>query len=107
MGELWGVYSGFFGEKISRDITLSPGVYTSEAENRLLSDLLRNYDVNVRPVQNWSDTMNVTVEVSINQIVDVVGIESWASYLIRKIAGCACAGNAGNVFPATDFKGNR
>ena len=31
----------------------------------------------------------------------------WASYQIRKIAGCACAGNAGNVFPATDFKGNR
>ena len=26
---------------------------------------------------------------------------------IRKIAGCACAGNAGNVFPATDFKGNQ
>ena len=22
-------------------------------------------------------------------------------------SGCACAGNAGNVFPATDFKGNR
>ena len=31
----------------------------------------------------------------------------WASYQIRKIAGCTCAGNAGNVFPATDFKGNR
>ena len=30
----------------------------------------------------------------------------WTSYQIRKIAGCACAGNAGNVFPATDFKGN-
>ena len=25
----------------------------------------------------------------------------WASYQIRKIADCACAGNAGNVFPAT------
>ena len=24
---------------------------------------------------------------------------AWASYQIRKIAGCACAGNAGNVFP--------
>ena len=24
---------------------------------------------------------------------------SWASYQIRKIAGCACAGNAGNDFP--------
>ena len=23
----------------------------------------------------------------------------WASYQIRKIAGCACAGNAGNLFP--------
>ena len=30
-----------------------------------------------------------------------------ASYQIRKVAGCACAGKAGNVFPATDFKGNR
>ena len=28
----------------------------------------------------------------------------WASYQIRKIAGCACAGNAGNVLPAADFK---
>ena len=27
------------------------------------------------------------------------GIKAWASYQIRKIAGCACAGNAGNVFP--------
>ena len=25
----------------------------------------------------------------------------WAPYQIRKIAGYACAGNAGNVFPAT------
>ena len=31
----------------------------------------------------------------------------WASYQIRKIAGCACAGNAGNVFPATDCNENR
>ena len=30
----------------------------------------------------------------------------WASYQIRKIAGCACTGNAGNV-PPTNFKGNR
>ena len=25
----------------------------------------------------------------------------WVSCQIRNIAGCACAGNAGNVFPAT------
>ena len=29
-----------------------------------------------------------------------------ASYQIRKIAGCACAGNAEDVFPATNFKWN-
>ena len=27
-----------------------------------------------------------------------------ASYQIRKIAGCARTGDAGNVFPATDLK---
>ena len=26
---------------------------------------------------------------------------TWASYQIHEIAGCACAGNAGNVFPTT------
>ena len=26
---------------------------------------------------------------------------------MRKFGSCACAGNAGNVFPATNFKGNR
>ena len=31
---------------------------------------------------------------------------AWTSYQIRKIVGCACAGNAGNVFPASDFKRN-
>ena len=31
----------------------------------------------------------------------------WATCQIRKIAGCACAGNAGNVFPTADFKGDR
>ena len=38
---------------------------------------------------------------------DISEIDPWASYQIRKIAGCACAENAGNVFPATDIKGNR
>ena len=28
----------------------------------------------------------------------------WAFYQIRKIVGCACAGNAGNVFPCRRFQ---
>ena len=31
-------------------------------------------------------------------------ILTWASYQIRKIAVCACAGNAGNVFPHRRFR---
>ena len=31
----------------------------------------------------------------------------WASYPVHKISGRACAGNDGNVFPATVFKENR
>ena len=34
----------------------------------------------------------------------VLTIVVWASYQIRKIAGCACAGNAGNVFPRRRFQ---
>ena len=33
-----------------------------------------------------------------------VGALPWTSYQIRKIAGCACAGNAGNVFPRRRFQ---
>ena len=29
------------------------------------------------------------------------GSKPWASYQLLKIVGCACAGNAGDVFPAT------
>ena len=43
-------------------------------------------------------------DVDVDVAVDVDRDRAWASYQIRKIAGCACAGN---VFPATDFKGNR
>ena len=47
---------------------------------------------------HWVCRMIVKYEWSILQ---------WASYQIREIAGCECAGNAGNVFPATNYKGNR
>ena len=30
---------------------------------------------------------------------------SWASYQIRKIAGCACTWNAGNIFPPPQIRG--
>ena len=35
---------------------------------------------------------------------DRSGLWPWASYQIRKIAGCACAGNAGNISPRRRFQ---
>ena len=46
----------------------------------------------------------------ISNVLEMVAIASqppWASYQICKIAGCACAVNAANVFTANDFKGKR
>ena len=40
--------------------------------------------------------------ISINYLAS--RLPSWASYQIRKIAGGACAGNAGNVFPRRRFQ---
>ena len=34
-------------------------------------------------------------------MIQLYAFRVWASYQIRKIAGCPCAGNAGNVFPGT------
>ena len=38
-------------------------------------------------------------------LISVSKMVPWASYQIRKIAGCACAGNAGNVFPRRRLQG--
>ena len=43
-----------------------------------------------------------TIKVSL--LPSKAGSQPWASYQIRKIAGCACAGNAGNVFPRRRFQ---
>ena len=42
------------------------------------------------------------VSLSMNTQPSVPAI--WTSYQIHKIAGCACAGNAGNVFPRRRFQ---
>ena len=39
--------------------------------------------------------------------INMVTVGPWVSYQMRKIAGCTCAGYAGNIFPTSDFKGNR
>ena len=74
--------------------------------NRDAGDLRRHrahYDVIVmRFVMTWQGWDGTRIVSPGNG-----SLATWASYQIRQIAGCECSGNAGNVFPATDFKGNR
>ena len=46
----------------------------------------------------WKSFVNTTSKTMWCNYSSIPSLQ-WASYQIRKIAGCACAGNAGNVFP--------
>ena len=56
--------------------------------------------------QNGRTRMYITVNTSFNTYMyySYTTQRQWASYQIRKIAGCACAGNAGNVLPRRRFQ---
>ena len=56
----------------------------------------------------WNCTFIVLSSVIVFLILlYIVQVSLWASCQIRKIAVFSCAGNAWNLFPATDFNGNR
>ena len=57
--------------------------------------------------ETYSHGLTILILTSFYEIIVCIKIQlatTWASYKIRKIAGCACAGNYGSVFPATDFQ---
>ena len=69
------------------------------------TEYFKSYTKNTLMVGNIAVNLN-------NETISIVGTHEmtntgqstvsclpWASYQIRKIAGCVCAGNAGNVFP--------
>ena len=45
--------------------------HASEAERKLITDLFRRYNRNVRPVLNSNETVNVRITHTIKQILDV------------------------------------
>ena len=58
---------------------------------------------------NWRGNIMIRLARDVNLADYMVNVLAdpqapWASYQIRKIAGCACAGNAGNVFPRRRFQ---
>ena len=78
---------------VARVIFLKGGPYRVFVSNLVLVSYLKDSPVAI--IRSSSGP---------NQTLQAGKPTPWASFQIRKIAGCACAGN---VFPATDFKGNR
>ena len=52
-------------------------------------------------VMIWTRSIKIKYAIVLVTLLTALWSWSWASNHIRKIAGCACAGNAGNFFPAT------
>ncbi|XP_026696674.2 neuronal acetylcholine receptor subunit alpha-7-like isoform X2 [Ciona intestinalis] len=52
-------------------MTMAQGANGSQAEKDLIQDLLRNYDVMVRPIDKYNDIINVSFAVTLQQIVDL------------------------------------
>ena len=86
MGNIQMVIRPFLWRAIIQHSPAKFGHFTSISYNRASYSLLFNSH-NKSLAYNW--------------------LRAWASCQIRKIVGCACAGNAGNVFPASNLTGNR
>lgn len=59
---------------IQKNLSVSPGSFSSKAEDRLFRRLFRRYNQFIRPVENVSDPVTVEFEVSISQLVKVVRV---------------------------------
>ena len=95
-GPLCGEFTGPGEFPAQRPVTLSFDVFFDLSLNKRLSKQSWGWWFEMPPWslwcqcnEHWSSCSNV-----------------WASYQIRKIAGCACAGNAGNVSPRRRFQRN-
>ena len=77
--------------------TWSLVLYISNCLVGHLSDKQYIWWINITPYQTKRQVSHFDWRVKNNVTI-------WASYQIRNIAGCACAGNAGNVFPRRRFQ---
>ena len=54
------------------DCIPSLGIHASKAEEELFKYLFTGYNSNVRPVLNDTDSVNVTIGLTVSQIIDIV-----------------------------------
>ena len=64
-------------------------LYEVDTQHTVVADSRVHFD---NCYQNYTNVLRITCS------------HQWVSYQIRKIADCACAGNAGNVFPRRRFQ---
>ena len=104
---LWWESTGHRWFRPQRPVTRSFDVFSNMGLDKRLSKQTRRRWFETLSRLSWRHCNDLSLFSECNHvnIVGVVLCAQWASYQIRKIADCACAGNAGNVFPATYFMG--
>ena len=101
--------------RILNSVNMSQGVGFSYASKfRKMARIDTTYDpmnicdrgrqASLRKSLGKTDRIFVYILFLMADALECVNAWAWASYQIRKIAGCACAGNAGNVFPRRRFQ---
>ena len=92
-----------------RCVRIAPVILAQIDISRAISGNFKNIDAEIKLSPVLQTTFSIDNEPALVLIMVrwETGLKSWVCYQIHKIAGCKWAGNAGNVFPATDFKGNR
>lgn len=57
-------------------------------EYQLIEDLLRGYDLRIRPSINSSEALNVTFGLALSQIIDVVSINITLCFILNILSFC-------------------
>jgi hypothetical protein len=66
------LFSGYQGQGYHRIVNTTDPTRALSDEQRLLYYIMTNYENSVRPVQNASQTVNIDLGITLNQIFDVV-----------------------------------
>ena len=56
--------------------TYAIGTVCAEPEFRLITDLMKRYDPDVRPSENVSQPVEIVMDITLHQIVELVGKQS-------------------------------
>lgn len=74
----------------------------TDPEHKLIADLMKNYDLDARPVLNKSKPVDVSFDLAFNQIIELVILHSLWSMILFSVDNWICSKQ---FFPEVQYKG--